>query len=64
MNTEKDSYKKELDSFMKEEYSKEPQKPNGMFGHWGWYAVKKRKFDRIYNENRTTIRKLEERRED
>ena len=32
------------DKWMKEEYEKAPQKPNGMFGHMGWFAVKSREF--------------------
>lgn len=38
------------DQFMKEEYEKEPQKPNGMFGHWGWYLKKEREFHSMLRE--------------
>ena len=33
------------DAYMKEEYDKNPQKPNGMYGHMGWFAKKEREFE-------------------
>ena len=46
-------YNKQLDEYMKEEYKKTNPKPNGMFGHWGWYAGKKRLFDEKIKNDRT-----------
>lgn len=37
-----EEYLKVRDAFMKEEYQKEPQKPSGMIGTWGWYLKKER----------------------
>lgn len=37
-----EEYMKARDAFMKEEYHKDPQKPNGMAGHWGWFLKKER----------------------
>lgn len=45
-----DEYLKLRDAFMKEEYMKEPQKPSGMYGHWGWYIKKEREFNSMLRE--------------
>jgi len=39
-----EEYLKLRDAFMKEEFDKNPQKPNGMFGTQGWYIKKEREF--------------------
>jgi hypothetical protein len=38
-------YLKLRNEYMSEQYKKEPQKPNGMYGHMGWFAVKEREFE-------------------
>ena len=50
-----EDYQKQLDLFMKEEYQKTKPKPNGMFGHWGWYAKNKRIFDEQYKNEKIQI---------
>jgi len=45
-----EEYKKQLDAYMKEQYSTFKPKPNGMYGHWGWYAVTKREFDKMLKD--------------
>lgn len=42
-----DEYKKLLDAYMVEQFKLTKPKPNGMMGHWGWYAVKKREFNEM-----------------
>ena len=37
-------YLKLRDAYMKEEYDKNPQKPNGMLGTMGWFSKKEREF--------------------
>ena len=46
MNIGDEEYLKLRDAYMKEEYDKNPKKPkpNGMYGHMGWFAVKEREF--------------------
>lgn len=45
-----DEYMKVRSAFMKEEYDKEPQKPNGMYGHWGWFVKKERELQTLLRE--------------
>jgi hypothetical protein len=44
--------KKALDEYLKEEYKKANPKPNGMMGHWGWYAMKTREFKEKWKSNK------------
>lgn len=36
-----------FEEFIKQEYAKEPQKPNGMIGTWGWYLKKEREYKKL-----------------
>jgi hypothetical protein len=54
----KEEYIKARDVFMKEQYNKEPQKPNGMFGHWGWYLKKEREFKKLLETQGIKLPKL------
>ena len=47
-----EKYKKALDEYLKEEYKKANPKPNGMMGHWGWYAMKTREFKEKWKSNK------------
>ena len=44
MKISEEEFKKKLDAFIKEEYNKAKPKPNGMFGHMGFFKVKEREF--------------------
>jgi hypothetical protein len=51
----KEEYETARDAYFKEEYVKEPQKPNGMFGHWGWYLKKEREFKQLLEQQGITV---------
>lgn len=42
----KEEYEIAKNSFIKEQYRKEPIKPSGMCGHWSWYLKQERKFNK------------------
>lgn len=44
MKISEEEFKKRLDAFIKEEYNKAKPKPNGMYGHMGFFKVKEREF--------------------
>jgi hypothetical protein len=53
MKISDDEYKKLEDGYIKEQYKLQEPKPNGMMGHWGFYAVKKREFkEKMIKESR------------
>ena len=47
-----EEYIKLRDKFMKEEFDKEPQKPNTMLGTWGWYRRKEEEFIKKLQEEK------------
>ena len=47
-----EEYIKLRDKFMKEEFDKEPQKPNTMLGRWGWYRRKDEEFIKKLQEEK------------
>ena len=51
MKISEEEYKKMLDEFMKGEYDRAKPKPNGMYGHMGFFKVKEREFkEKLKNE--------------
>lgn len=41
----KDEYEAAKNAWMKKEFDKDPQKPSGMIGTWGWYLKKEKEFN-------------------
>ena len=48
-------YEQLEEEYIKEQYKLTNPKPNGMLGHWGWHAVKKREFKEIMEKEGYTI---------
>ena len=44
MKMSEEDFNNKLDEYVKESYNKAPHKPNGMYGHMAFRAVKKREF--------------------
>ena len=47
-----DEFMRLRDKFMKDEFDREPQKPNTMLGTWGWYRRKEDEFIKKLQEEK------------